>query len=274
VLGDSTFFDTLAMYRERHAFATATTEDLRAVAEEVWGGDLEWFFDQWVYGGGAPSYRFAWQEHEIGGQRYLELMLEQTQSGGVFEMPVDIAIHTSGGDEDRSVWNRAPLEHHLLPVGDAVDSVELDPQEWILSRLVEESFFTPGPPKIVSVSPPPAAVLPAGRTLAMEIVFHRDVVVDGTEFTLRRADGRAVEIVVGYDPASHTATVASRGPLAGGRYRLVIDDTLLGAADGLALDGEVGGLLPSGDGVPGGDAVLDFAVLGTRSPDRRVSTAR
>ena len=41
VVGDDTFFDILAAYRARYEYATATTEDFRAVAEEVSGVDLE-----------------------------------------------------------------------------------------------------------------------------------------------------------------------------------------------------------------------------------------
>jgi len=62
VVGTETFFATLDAYRQRFEYLTADTDDFRAVAEVVSGRDLGWFFDQWVYNGGAPAYSFGWQE--------------------------------------------------------------------------------------------------------------------------------------------------------------------------------------------------------------------
>jgi len=57
VVGDESFFAILDAYRKRFEYLAATTEDLRAVAEEVSGRDLSWFFNRWVYLGGAPASR-------------------------------------------------------------------------------------------------------------------------------------------------------------------------------------------------------------------------
>jgi hypothetical protein len=56
---------------------------------------------------------------------------------------------------------------------------------------------------------------------------------------------------------------------------LVVSDEIVNAANGFALDGEMDadgetGLLPSGDGIPGGDAVIKLGVGGTRRPSSRV----
>ena len=53
-------------------------------------------------------------------------------------------------------------------------------------------------------------------------------------------------------------------PLAADSYTLTITDSVTASAGGLALDGEIAdprrpSSLPSGDGVPGGDAVIEFA---------------
>ena len=73
---------------------------------------------------------------------------------------------------------------------------------------------------------------------------------------------------IDYDPASFTATLKTQGPLSIGRFQLVVSDDIVDAEDGLALDGELDGirdsLLPSGDGLPGGDAVIEFDVTSLR----------
>ena len=279
VVGTETFFDILASYRQRYAGLTATTSDFEDVASEVWGSDLGWFFDEWVYGGGAPAYVLGRQEHLIGDQRYLELSLAQTQTEAAFTMPVEIATEELGARRSYTVWDNARLQHFLIPVSAAVDYVVLDPDKRILTRSVTEGAFVDGPPKIVSVGPTAGTALMAGAPLSLDVVFHEDVVFDGSEVTLVDRDGTQRELAVAYDTALHTATVTSMQPLAAGIYELHIDDGIVDVESGLALDGEITGSslssgLPSGDGIPGGDAVIKFAVTGIRSAHRRVRPGR
>jgi aminopeptidase N len=278
VVGDETIFEILEAFREQHEFSTATTGDFRAVAEDVWGRDLEWVFEEGIYGGGAPAYRHAWREHEVNGQRFLEIMLEQNQNGSVFQMPVEIETFENGQNRSYTIWSDARVEHLLIPVSGEVDDVDLDPDDWILSRTNSLGPFVDGPPKIVAVDPAPLSVLRAGQPLSMTVTFHRDVVAAATDFALRRRDGVEFELAVSYVSGSYTATIDSQGPLPGGRYQLIVSDDVVDAEDGIALDGEIDtangtGVLPSGDGVAGGDTVVDYIVDGTRRPSRRVTPA-
>jgi aminopeptidase N len=277
VVGDETFFDILAAYRERYEYTTATTDDFRVVAEEVWGGDLEWFFDQWVYGGGAPAYRYGWQEHEVNGQRFLEIVLEQGQSEAVFQMPVEVVTLERGEHRSYTVWNDARAENLLIPVTAEVDDVDLDPEDWILTRFKARRPFFDGPPKVVAIDPAPLAYLPAGRPFSMAVTFHRDVVAGDTDFVLRRSDGLEYDLGLVYSAATYTATLTSHEPLPFGRYKLIVSDDIVDAEDGLALDGELeevhSSLLPSGDGLAGGDAVIEYRVLGLRRAAGRVAPA-
>jgi hypothetical protein len=115
----------------------------------------------------------------------------------------------------------------------------------------------------------------AGAPLSLDVVFHEDVVVDGSAFTLVGHNGSPHELGVTYDAASHTATVASTTALSAGPYELHIDDAIVDTESGLALDGEIEESsltsgLPSGDGIPGGDALIRFAVGGVRRVSSRV----
>jgi aminopeptidase N len=276
VVGTGTFFDILDAYRHRFEYGAATTEDFRQVAEEVWGGDLSWFFDEWVYGGGAPAYEYGWREHEIGGRRYLEISLEQTQAEGVFSMPVEIEVDEGQQTRRVTLWNSAALQHFLVPVSAPVDAVDIDPDAWVLTRSVTAGAFTDGPPKVVAIDPAPGSVVRAGEPLSVRVTFHEDVVVDSSAFHLRRIGGGDYAVAATYDGETYTATITSQQPLAGGRYELVVGDSIVDAESGLALDGELtapwkSSALPSGDGSPGGDAIVAFDATGTRGPARRVS---
>jgi hypothetical protein len=274
VVGDEVFFDILATYRDRFEYGTADTEDLRGVAEEVWGGDLDWFFDQWVYGGGAPAYRYGHREHEIAGDRYLEISIEQTQTEGAFSMPVEVEIGEAGETRRVALWNSASTQHYLVPVSAPVDAFAFDPDAWILTRSVAETAFTDGPPKIVTLDPAPGSVLRVGDPLTMTVIFHEDVVIDKEDISLQRIGGAIYDVEVAYDAASHTATISTQESLAGGRYELILSDTIVDA-NGLALDGELSApfktsALPTGNGMPGGEAVAEFGVTGILGPTTRL----
>jgi hypothetical protein len=53
-LGDSLFFGSLKHYLNKFAYSSANTEDLKNSIEEFTGIELDWFFNQWVYGKGWP----------------------------------------------------------------------------------------------------------------------------------------------------------------------------------------------------------------------------
>ena len=276
VLGDETFFKVLGAYRERFEYSTATTEDFRTVAEEIWGGDLEWFFEEWIYGGGAPAYRYGWQEHLVNGRRYLEILLEQNQDESVFQMPIEIRTLENGQHRTYRVWNDERVEHLLIPVSGDVDDVVLDPNTWILSRHSSSGPFSDGPPKIVAVDPAPSSGVPLNQPLSMTVSFHRDVVISAADVVLRNRDGVEYELDVAYDSETSTAVIESRHELPRGRYRLIISDDVVDAEDGIALDGEIDrahgtGFLPSGDGLAGGSAVVEFGVVGSRRAGSRVA---
>ncbi len=114
-----------------------------------------------------------------------------------------------------------------------------------------------------------------GEPLAVDITFHRDVVIDADDFVLRRQGGRDHALDVFYNATTQTVTLRAGAQLPGGWYQIIVKDAIVDTEDGIALDGELetvrSSLLPSGDGVPGGDSVIDFGVIGLRqSTDRRM----
>jgi aminopeptidase N len=273
VIGDAAFFATLAAWRDEFAFATATTAEFQRVAETVSGHDLDRFFDQWVYSGGAPTYRYGWRPLVAGGARYVELYLEQVQSGAypTFAMPVDVRVTGAGGSETAVAWSDERAEHLLLPVGRDATAVEIDPDHWILREGRVASSFVPGPPKVVAVDPAPGSVSAPRAVASVAVMFHDDVVAPASAFSLVGAGTGTVPLTASYDPATRTATLTVP-PLAADRYTLTVADTVTGTT-GLALDGEVAPEgVPSGDGLPGGAFVAGFSV--GRAPRLRLRPAR
>ncbi len=112
VIGDDAFFDAMATYRAAHAGGTATTENLQTAMEEAGGMELDWFFDQWVYGLYRPRYVFSWEN--VDGPT-IALTVRQVQTNtGLFSMPVDVRDTTSAsGVSVRTVWIEAEAEQTI-----------------------------------------------------------------------------------------------------------------------------------------------------------------
>ncbi len=271
VTGDPRFFTILQVYRQRFGFGAATTEDFKAVVESVMEQPMDWFFDEWIYGSGAPDYRFSWRETEVDGQRYLEVGLRQVQPGRVFTMPVQIMIRGGGAAPVVTLWNTAREQTWTLPLAeDEVDSVTPDPWMWILARgWGEDTTLPPTPPRIVAVSPAPGRPAEVSPARPITVTFQENVRIGSGDVRLTdRLRGTDVPVTVSWDPDTLTATLVPETSLAPHRWILTVRDTVTAAASGLPLDGEVPGafahsLLPSGDGLPGGDAVIWFSAVST-----------
>jgi len=133
VLGDTDFFAGLAAYRAQYGFGSPTTEQFRDVMEAVSGRDLDAFFQQWIYGSYFPEYAFQWTQNGS----VLELSVDQVQSNtGLFDMPVQVRVTTDQGVQDVTVENALASETYMIAVSGAVESVELDPDDWILCRII------------------------------------------------------------------------------------------------------------------------------------------
>jgi len=136
VVGDSNFFDGLAAYIAAHREDVATTEDLRAAMESVYGAPLDWFFQEWVYSGGHPKYDWTWWTQPAdGGGTEVRVRLSQTQTiGPTFTMPIDFKLVRAEGDTVVVGWVDAAEDQVLFTVGGTVTNVVFDPDNWVLDQ--------------------------------------------------------------------------------------------------------------------------------------------
>ena len=267
VLGDERFFAVLASYRAAHAFGSVTTTDFQQVAEAAYGGSLDWFFREWVYGRGAPAYRWANRTVTAGGSSYLELYVEQTQTSGeqVFTMPVDVTVTSTGVATTHVVHNDARAEWFLLPLAAPPDVVGFDPDSWILRTAATAVAFPSGPPKIVATAPAPGSTVAPSAAGTIEVVFQEAVTAPVEQFALRGERSGPVAVSVALSSDAQAVTLTPARQLVPDRYTLTVGEGVTGAASALALDGEVAAsddpaALPSGDGVAGGAAAISFVV--------------
>jgi aminopeptidase N len=100
-LGDEAFFRAIKHYLEANRLQNVVTADLVKAIEESTGTNVDPFFDQWIYGAGAP--RFTVKSDYDAAAKKVSLNIKQTQKVegrvGLFRVPVDVAITTAGGEK-------------------------------------------------------------------------------------------------------------------------------------------------------------------------------
>jgi hypothetical protein len=146
VLGEEAFFDGVdAYYHSAHQYGSATTEDFKNVFEAATGVELDWFFDEWIYGTYVPHYRYSYGSvpSDTGGYDVFVMVRQiQTTNPQVFHMPLDIVVNFGPGDNDTVVCpiaSRRELFKFNYP--DDITSVDLDPADWVLkSRSLTQDY--------------------------------------------------------------------------------------------------------------------------------------
>ena len=144
-----------AITRSRNA--SATTDDFRHAMEDACHAsgdcpaddeDLSWFFREWLNRGGILQLKGNW--HYDTQTNQLQVMLDQTQSQGLYRMPIEIGIAMPSSARPQSetssspvVQSRAPQtrietvmidkQHNVMtiPLDDAPTDVRIDPNLWV-----------------------------------------------------------------------------------------------------------------------------------------------
>lgn len=145
VVGEQKFFEALRDYRATHEFATASSTDLRLAFERAYGQPLDWFFQQWVYAPGRPSYKVstAIDGPDVSGQYDVQLTIKQKQSvvipgrdSSVFIMPLDVTLHYEDGSrETRVILNDSRKQRFHLSSARRPVSIGIDEDHWVLKKV-------------------------------------------------------------------------------------------------------------------------------------------
>ncbi len=140
VVGDSTFFDILKTYSNDPSvrFGAAVTEDFQGIAESVYGQDLDYFFQEWIYGENYPKYTVSWSKDQLSGNTYqIDLNVDQNANSNpvFFTMPVKIRVNTSLGDTIITVFNDAQNQTFQFDVNGDPQSIDFDYGNWILKHI-------------------------------------------------------------------------------------------------------------------------------------------
>ncbi len=155
VLGDSTFFHAMYTYANTPAlmYSTAMTPDFKKACENVSGKNLDYFFNEWIYGENYPQYTYSWASRASSDSFAVTVHITQatgTENPPFFTMPVDLEFVSSGWDTVVTVFNDSQQQSFTVGTSHNPTSVFLDSVSWILKDVALVPDGVAGPAPVVS----------------------------------------------------------------------------------------------------------------------------
>lgn len=137
VLGDEVFFNAIKAYATdpEMRFNSVTTEDFQTVVERVSGKDLQYFFDEWIYGVDYPVYKINWsfsQNSENTFDVNVNIGQEKNSNPTFFTMPIELKFKTAAGDTTVKVFNNDVNQNFQMQLNQQPIRLDFDPNNWIL----------------------------------------------------------------------------------------------------------------------------------------------
>jgi Peptidase family M1 domain/Peptidase M1 N-terminal domain/Secretion system C-terminal sorting domain len=140
-MGDSLFFKAMYNYANdpRFKYGTAKSTDFQEVCETTSGMDLDYFFNEWVFGESYPRYEYSWNAQPEGDMYSVSVTVGQstpTSNPSFFTMPLDLKVTGTGLDTTVTVFNNAIQQTFTFTVAKNPTNIQLDPEGWIMKGLV------------------------------------------------------------------------------------------------------------------------------------------
>jgi len=136
-MGDEAFFRALKHYLEANRMQNVVTADLVKNIEESSGTNVDQFFDQWIYGAGAPRFTVRYSYDETA--KKVNLSVKQTQKVeghvGLFRAMVDVSVTTANAEKIFPVEVSKASESFSFAVDGAPQIVLFDKGDKILKSV-------------------------------------------------------------------------------------------------------------------------------------------
>lgn len=136
ILGDTAFFNGMKSYFNDPsvAFGFATTKDFQRNLEKVSNRNLDYFFKEWFYGEGYPSYHVQWSQVS---EDLVKIKMNQTTSDAsvkFFALPVALQFKNATQQKTIVVDNTSNGEIFTKEIGFIADTVIVDPDYWLITK--------------------------------------------------------------------------------------------------------------------------------------------
>ena len=138
VVGRDQFNVAIKYYLEKHAYSNVDTDDLLVAFHESLGLSLNWFWEEWIYKGGEPSYKVDFEQK--GTLAYFDVKQVQKQNNlvGLFDMPITFTIQFKGGSALNKTVRIDKQSQRLsinIPEGEEISFVLFDPNNRVMKSV-------------------------------------------------------------------------------------------------------------------------------------------
>ncbi len=143
VMGEDEFKAAIKFYLEAHPYQVAETNDFLSDIRKSTGKSLEWFFEEWIYRGGEPSYEVSYEQLvNNSGIKETRISVGQIHKTdeliGLFKMSINFEVHYKDGTSDsKNQWIEGRYENVIIPnpAGKEIDFVLFDPNRKVLKKV-------------------------------------------------------------------------------------------------------------------------------------------
>ncbi len=158
-LGDEIFYKSIRNYlndpKLKHAYAK--TNNLQSHFEKVSGKDLQYFFDNWIYGQGYPIYKIIWRQDKNNITRLNIYQKTSHNSVDFYKMKVPIGVKSDSRDTTMVFEHTESGQEFIFDPGFKIKEMVFDPDIWIVTKnpsfqkktneSIDEFSFSPNPAK-------------------------------------------------------------------------------------------------------------------------------
>ena len=201
LVGEEAFWGSLRdLYRDR-LFQRTSWSDLQRAFEIRSGQSLQNFFDQWVYGKGAPRFAVDVVSTERSGNNW-QITAKITQEQPYFNFPLDLELKTRRQTITKKINVSGQVTLFELACDDSPRQLTADPDDDILRWLYPSEI----PPTVNALKSSSAvvtvlsdqldpAVAGTARTLALSLGLHHNQFIAENELNRQHLAGKDILII-------------------------------------------------------------------------------
>jgi len=135
-LGDGLWWKAIRHYVTKHRNTNVTTPDLQRAIESATGRNIDWLFDEYVYRGGHPAFRLAFEWDDEAKQAKLNVTQTQDEKdAAIFRLPMTVDFTVDGKRHEFKVQVEEKVHNFFFALPAKPQMVRFDPGHQFLKTV-------------------------------------------------------------------------------------------------------------------------------------------